>query len=527
MLKRFLKFLKHSDEEEIPDFEGSYLDYLLMCAQEGVEYELDMCKEHDPLLLVIAQILRVSMRNVWSVSLRRPLIDQHSPLKRTSPPPTPRRDLPTEELDVEEVELLTEEQELEEQDLIDEVEGDADESGVEHVDSAPAQDAQDVVSVDLDEEVQETTNEIDVQRLREEQDAALEHDLGEDDLPRVDKSEVLQAGRVFLGMLIENDRLPLDLQMGVDETMLARDLLVGYFVGHQNFEAKAQKLLRVVEQKFSEGQFSQARILLQLFQTDRDTRIRNDRNIFYEDMIQRLGIRRRHPISDAFIQEFEAFSPQDDHFMEWLSEQLFVHMNAFVRDEADVDIWERVGAKSSLPGASESLLRFLPPRRWRPVTSDVEAQRVLMRRHVNTDTLANYITNQMRTCYFVLRAVGDTGLETYLDAFFDWTEAQFEFNATLIFPELYRRSMGDIDMMRTIFVDLYQRFFKEEAEAKLEAFTDEDYTRALHNAIALIQSSDPNEVPPGHYDFGGFVFDQLLGMKYPVVEFAFKVHRMT
>lgn len=499
MLKRFLKFLKGSEEEGLPDYDGSYLDFLLEQTRPGVEAELEVCPEHDPLLLVIAEILRVSMADVWSDTLRRPLIDQHSPLKRTTstPPPPPDPDAPnTEELDADELEEI--------------------------------EDEFDIVS----ETPQDTTDEYDVAELREESSEAQNGDFGEDGLPRVDTREVLQAGRVFLGMLIENDRLPVDLQLGIEETGLARDLLVGYFVGHQNFEAKAQKLLRVVEQKFSEGQFSQARILLQLFQTDRDTRIRNDRNIFYEDMIQRLGIRRRHPVSTTLLDAFEGLArPAEDkldappyELMSWLSEHLFVRMHLFVRDEAHVEVWSKLGDASSLPGASENLLRFLPPRRWRPLHEQTAPMQGLVRLHINTDSLATYIINHVRTCYFVLRAVGDTGLEGFLDSFFDWCEAHFEFNATLLFPELYRRSMADVDMMQGIFQELYARHFKVVAEEKL---ADLDVEALMEGAIARIRRCNVNDIPPGNYDFGGFVFDELFQVEYPTAEFAFKVHRLT
>lgn len=91
MLKRFLKFFKN-DDQEAPEFEGSYLDFLLTQVEPGVIAELDDCEEHDPLLLVIAEILRISMRGAWSPTIRRPLIDEHSPRsssKHAPPPPPP------------------------------------------------------------------------------------------------------------------------------------------------------------------------------------------------------------------------------------------------------------------------------------------------------------------------------------------------------------------------------------------------------------------------------------------------------
>ncbi|MEM1347843.1 MAG: hypothetical protein AAGI01_04745, partial [Myxococcota bacterium] len=435
MLKRFLQFFKTHDDEDMPHFEGSYLDFVLEQSKPGVIGELEACREHDPLLLIIAEILRVSMEGTWSTTLRRPLIDQHSPLHRpnqASPPPPPSALEETGEFETLVVDDAAESDapdEDESKDTSEEPTGPeakheaqedtapVDEDEAESLDEAMILEEDDLTETEehfpppLEAgRHNEDTAQFDAVDV-EEGIARDDEDLGEDGQPRVDKSEVLQAGRVYLGMLIENDRLPVDLHLGMEETLLARDLLVGYFVGHQDFETKAQKLLRIVEQKFSEGQFSQARILLQLFQTDRDTRIRNDRNIFYEDMIQRLGIRRRHPVSEALQQEFEELAHPDDpsthvnslELLAWLDAHLFIKMNIFVRQPDQVAQWLEVGHASSLPGAADNLMRYLPPRRWRSAILQPAPLDQLIAEHVNNETLSLYIINLMRTCYFVLR----------------------------------------------------------------------------------------------------------------------------
>jgi hypothetical protein len=529
MLKRFLKFFKGQEDVALPEFDGSYLDFLLMHSHEGVARELEQCPGHDPLLLVIAEILRVSMEGVWSETIRRPLRDQHSPTgPAPAPPPPPPVSEVVEEVDGEEFEVLEEDS-----DLIEEI---VDQDDFEEV-------AEDAEGVEVDDDEVDTSvvseaevlSQIDGSLLAAEETVAADEKVGADQKPRVDQREVLQAGRVFLGMLIENDRLPLELQLGVEETMLARDLLVGYFVGHEDFEEKAQRLLRVVEQKFSEGLFSQARILLQLFQTDRDTRIRNDRNIFYEDMIQRLGIKRRHTVSQELVAAWgELASPDDDsadvepeELLTWLAERLFVKMHVFTRDMEAVKGWTEVGGLSELPGATENLLRYLPPRHWRQAHGNEAGLKRAIRAHINIDTLATYLTNQTRTCYFVLRAVGDTGLEGYLDSYFDFTSQQLDVNATAMLPELYRRSMGDADMMKSVFDDLYARTLKLAAEDVLESWTDAQVDAAIDDAMEYLRRCDVNEVPPGSYDLGGFVFDRLFDVSYPSREFAFKLHRLT
>jgi hypothetical protein len=355
-----------------------------------------------------------------------------------------------------------------------------------------------------------------------------------DGRPRVDTEEVLQAGRVFLGLLIENDRLPVELQLSVAETTLARDLLLGYFVGNDDFEAKARQLLTLVEQKFGEGLFSQARILLQLFHTDEQTRVNNDRNLFYEDMILRLGIRRRHRMSASEIDRFnalleEAKSPQGiSSLCQWLSETCLIAFHCFNRDPDEVVRWRDLIDASTREGAEENFLKYLPPRRWRPVGhyADLDPVQQLVR-HVSEDTARGFVIAQLKTCYFVLRAVGDTGLEGYLDTFFDWTDNTFGINGTSLMPRLYQRSMMDPDPMANILREIYDDTFAAPTVELLDSWSDGDVEEAAFAAFERFSNYDLGEIAPGYYDLGAFVYDELFDVSYPSTEFAFKIHRLT
>lgn len=527
MLKRFLKFFKPSEEEELPQFEGSYLDYLLREARPGVAKELDLCSEHDPLLLVVVQVLRGSMRGVWSDTLIRPLQDQHSPKRpaATAQPPKPPKapTAPATTLDDESSGILDDDVEL-----LDEAD--------EEEDAPGSDDRAEVNSAELGAQVTApNTGATPSQAYPPGHELGqADSEVGDDGRPRADRKEVLQAGRVFLGMLIENDRLPPELQLGVEEILLARDLLMSYFMGSQNFESRAQKLLKIVEQKFSEGLFSQSRILLQLFQTDPKTRVRNDRNIFYEDMIQRFGIKRRRPVAPEILEEFEGFrsgqiSEETNHeFLRWIEDHLYIKTHLFMRHQDQVTAWRNVASKSTLPQASESLLRYLPPRRWRPIYAHPTMSLAQMAAlHVGPDTMSTYVMTQLQTCYFVLRAVGDTGLEAYLDSFFNWTDSCFQLNGTVFLPELYRRSMADSDAMRVVFQDLYDRYFRQRAERLLASYNEEQIAQAFERTLTKLRHINVNDISPGNYNLGGLLLDELLGMSYPSAEFAFKVHRLS
>ncbi len=543
MLKRFLKFFKQEEVQPLPEFEGSYLDFLLKQIEPGVRHELELCPEHDPVLVVITQLLRVSMKGIWSEALRRPLLDAPRPQAPTSPPPPPappRSAPPARPADAlpevaQQVEVADEavtQDEAPQASDFDAARDAARDDAPTPPDAEAARDEEHPTTVELEEGEAELLED---DSLIESSTASLEEETGPDALLRVDRKEVLQAGRVYLGMLIENDRLPPELQLGLEETLLARDLLIGYFIGNQHFEERAQRLLKIVEQKFSEGLFSQARILLQLFQTDRKTRIRNDRNIFYEDMIQRFGIRRRRPISQELMQQFKELTrakkvgPDElTSSLVWMEHHLQIRAHLFVRQSDQVARWQQLAGLVAQPAAAESLMRYLPPRRWRGVAAHApQPLSELVRAHLNADTLASYVINHMQTCYFVLRAVGDTGLEAYLDTFFDWTNKGLGCNATLVLPELYRRSMGDTDLMRAIFQDLYDRTLREAAEQALQRFDEAAIEAATREALRKMSQVDVNQIAPGNYNLGGFVYDQLFKLNYPSPEFAFKVHRLT
>ena len=487
MLKRIFQLFKTDGHETPPDFSGSYLDYLLSTIELQVRAELEACPGHDPLLLTIAEILRASMPGVWHDGVRRPLVESSG----DTPPPVPGGAPPPP------------------------APGGLDEDS--EIDDFEEFEDSDILTEELD---------FDGESLGESSSAGAT----QGERPRLDEPQVLQAGRVYLGMLIENDRLPPMLQLGLSELVLSRDLLIGYFVGAQRFEDKASQLLRVIEEKFSESLFSQARILLGLFQAERATRIRNDRNIFYEDMIQRLGIRRRHAVSAERVAERDALGVEGrDQMIElarWYADALSVQLHTLGRAPEAVDAWTELGALADAD-ASE-LLRFVPPRRWRPLAErEPGTIDAALAEHAGPDAVSAYVVRQMRTCYFVLRAPGNTGLESYLDAYFDWMGDALDFDATLILPEIYRRSMGEFDAMGQIFQDLYDVHLREKVAALLADLTEERRADAADRAAHALLSAALDQVPPGNYDLGGFLFDALFSIEYPTPEFAFKIHRLT
>ena len=574
MFKRFLKFFRGEEAAPAESFEGSYLDHLLTRVEPLVKEQLEDCPDHDPLLLVVVGILRQTMMGAWSPLLRTPLHDSQSPGQRPSLRPDDviatnefpaavvgdaDQDLETVDDGLTLADVMGEDEagklvaaaKGEDEAEADEAEATADEALDDTIDPPPMPrgtrkteeiDAEEVRLASLQATLVETAELDRVERDPPEADPTVEIDQERvfaaqqqaDGRPRIDSEEVLQAGRVFLGLLIENDRLPMELQLSVAETTLARDLLLGYFVGNDDFEEKARKLLTLVEQKFGEGMFSQARILLQLFHTDEQTRVNNDRNLFYEDMILRLGIRRRHRMGSEELQRFktlvdEVRSPQGaSAVISWMASACMINLHSFNRDDEQVSTWNALLEHAALDEAVDTFLRYLPARRWRQAAQADESTAVAsVIDHVNLDTARDYVISQIKTCYFVLRAVGDTGLEGFLDTFFDWSTDTFGLDGTRLMPELYKRSMMDPEPMDSILRDIYETYYAERTAELVGELNDDGITEALYDALTKIGDCDLAEIAPGYYDVGAFVFDELFGVTYPTSEFPFKVHRLT
>lgn len=494
MLKRFLQLLKGSPEPPA-DFDGSYLDHVLQQIYPRVAQRMADCPAHDPLLVVVAEVLLQTVPHIWEADYKGPLRDAGSPARLPPPPPGKQpTTTPTAEL------------------------SSTEETAGFH---SPADD----------------TSELDIRLAIPAVAEEIASKSGARSI-RLDNEDVLHNGRVLLTMLLNNDRLPPGQQLTVSELMLASELWIGFMLHNDSLDAQAQKLLQLIEQKFSDGQFSQARLLLQLFQTDRATLINNDRNLFYEDMILRVGIRRRHTVSNEIKSAIRtrALATTDTlsdenirNLFDYLKEHLFMEFHLFTRPPEEVEHWRTIARLSTLPQAVPYLLGQLPPRRWRNPDGKTDSRSIamLVREHIVAPMLREYVIRQMKTTYFILRAVGSTGLENYLDSFFDWSEQLFGVDATGYLSEIYTRTMGQDEMITSIFNDLYDRHYKSTAEQLLTKLDAPRVEKLLAEAIQRIATCDMNEVAPGNYSLGGFVFDALTQMSYPTPDFAFKLHRLT
>ena len=342
-----------------------------------------------------------------------------------------------------------------------------------------------------------------------------------------------QAARAYFSVLVENERLPLGEQLEAHELELLRGLLNDYFRGDEEVRMRANEVLSLIERKFSQGAFSQARILLQIFETDHETRLNNERNLFYEDSIMRLGVRRRHEVDrderDDIRKRFSTASIVRDADLKKLlgaiSKEYYIKLCLAQRDPAAEETWQDLF--TAHPEAAERLLRYVPPVRWRSVDT-IEGLSVFeqSRLYLSPQVLQEHILRLIKMAYFLLLASGDTGFEDYIYCLTEWMRSHLDIAPLRVLPRLHRRSVLDELSLREVLDELYLSDIASAVEERVD-ISEKKLKAAWMKLFAAFATMDINEIPPGHYDLSGFLLDQVLDFKQPEPYFGFKLYRLS
>ena len=365
---------------------------------------------------------------------------------------------------------------------------------------------------------------------------------------------LLKAGRAYFTLLAENDRLPPEQQLTPQELALPRNLLLAFFVGQDSLQQRAQDVLSLIEHKFAERAFPQATLLLQLFETDQTTRVQNERKLFYEDMIQRLGVRRRDPLSQregTLIRDhFAAIaadlatpkpydpdktqpesSPQDitplTRSFTWLADQYHLRFCLLLSSDAERADWHEISRMGDARHAA-AFERAVPPLRWRAVQDHGPAPLLsLVSRHITPQTLKDHLQTLTKACYFILLAVGDTGLEGFIDTYFRWLQDRLKVDGTAFIDRLHREStLGERALQETLDA-IHDEFFAQPLAQLRQDFTPLQLHQASLRLSQQLSQADLSEIAPGHFNLGGFFLDHLLDIPHPSPEFSFRLHRLT
>lgn len=346
---------------------------------------------------------------------------------------------------------------------------------------------------------------------------------------------VLQGSRVLLAAFLDNDRLPPRQQLTVAELITGAEMWVHVLAGAPDIERRIKRIARMVEGKFSQNRFSHARLLLRLLPANRETRVNNDRQLFYEDMIYRFGIRGADeelvPESEEVGEAFEDVEFDDDEVIraafETLEQRTGVEMHLYTRDPDDIQRWRELFEPEMASGADAQVLGMIPPRCWRRIDGE-QARTVadLLDEHLVEPMLRRYVLSHFKTAYFVLRTVGDTGLESYLDSFFDWADEQLDVDAVGLLPEIHRRISTEGEMVEPVFDEMYDRHFAQPVSELVDELRDRDLSELFDGAVEAMFLAGPSQADEGAYNFGGFVLDAYLEFDYPEPDFPYRLHRL-
>ena len=336
------------------------------------------------------------------------------------------------------------------------------------------------------------------------------------------------AARAYLSILIDNEHLPGQAQLNESELGTLRELLFSYFGGEENANEKGSEVLALIERKFANDEFSQARILLQIFETNNDTRQNNERNLFYEEMILRLeGTRAKaRAISAETVENVTRDDADDDVVLKAFSELEQtgnVRFYLYIREPADVERWR--DALSPLgEDVSRYLLDYIPIVRWRKIGSPDMPIQDQIGLHLTFDMLRRYVQQKLRMCYFILLANGNTEYEWFIFSFSKWSREHFGVDVCEVFPMIHRSGILDGMCLQEILdVAVDQFYARRMNEISVPA---EQLEKAYRAVLKQIFGSDLSQVPAGNYNFGDFVLDWILPFDYKNPMFAFQLHSM-
>ena len=579
MLKEFFNIFRDGDEEptkavEHPHLEAmddakyddsTYLDFLFERLRPRVEERLQEHPDSDPMLELATGVLVELFPDYWEVS-SEPLQDQWTlgsgppaeappttkppappadggpPQPPGSPPeaPSPPTPPPADEV-------------AEFADEIDAVEPTGEPETTEP-DSAPDEPEEAVSDGDTEE-----IHDIDDLGVAEEESVGADppagfvsslDDTAEFEPPPVTRAStssqlwpmalsepaVLHGARVLLAVLLDNDRLPEPQQLSVAEIAMAADVWAHLIARASNVDEQVQQLAQLVEEKFGTDQFSQARLLLKLFPTNRETRLNNDRQLFFEDMIMRMGVRRQKTDGASAgpeLRERLAELELDDDasirsVFSSLTDEVGLRLHVYTRRPSEVDRWRRLVEVTGRSEVVSDVLDTIPPRRWRGAASDEDRTvRTALREHLVRPMVRNYVIEHLKTCYFVLRTVGDTGLESYLDPFFDWSVSALDRNALEFLDGVHEQIATEQELMDSVFGRVYDDYYREPVREAVSNLGDDELSDAFSTAVERMGNSDLSQIAAGHFDLGGFVLDAYFDFEYPEPEFPFKIHRLT
>jgi hypothetical protein len=364
--------------------------------------------------------------------------------------------------------------------------------------------------------------------------ALLEAEKRHIDAPDLDNEATLGAIKAYFSLLGENDALPPSGQLNARELRLTRQLLLSSAAGIDAASDHSEKVLSLLEDKFNGGKYTQAGLLLRLFETTPARERNNERTLFYEEMFSRFGVLRLNRIPKYLCDRYrEALAGDEDALARiagaaaWLAENAGVHFNILYRSPDEVSAWRESVAGTAQTDELGTALPKLPPARWRNVGEYMTNGLVTgLREYFLSGAVFAYSRHLLKVCYFIVLVTGKTGYETFLNDFFSWVARNYDYPGTRLLPELHRRTtLGDEGLASGLDAVLADQI-GERSGPLMASLTDEAITKSLSLLAKDLEAIDPNDIPPGEYDLTGLLLDRCTGLTSEDPKHLFRVHRI-
>ncbi len=336
------------------------------------------------------------------------------------------------------------------------------------------------------------------------------------------------AARAYLSILIENEHLPVAHQLSESDLECLKQLFMGYFCKSDDVNAKGAQVLSLIERKFGSGEFSQARILLQIFETNEETRLNNERNLYYEEMISRLDmvLGKNKGIQHVLVDAAVADNASDEAIIKALNaieRENDAHFCLYLIDQAETTQW--MDALDSIePEIRDYIMEYIPVIHWSPIGLLAEPIGSQIGRHMTFEMLRRHVQNKLRMCYFLLLASGNTGYEWFIFAFTEWSRIIFGVDVREVLPMLHRCSVVESMCFQEVLDIVTDRFYGPAMNRV--TMTPEDLDIAYRKVIQRLLANDACDIPKGSYSFGDFILDELLPFDYEDPSFAFRLYNM-
>lgn len=325
-------------------------------------------------------------------------------------------------------------------------------------------------------------------------------------------------GRLWYDFIARHDVLPPDSQLPQESLLVARELVTAFAQGSSRTRSSARKVLQLVDQSFQSGNLALCEVLLALFDTEKETRRHNERNVFFDRYTRRMFHQRRKLLSPAEISEFrhlahDGHGARDEEWVRSTLSWMATHAGiVFATKQSDPEMVLRFDALSNPQRqALRSVLRIgMPYERFRPLGPDVAltevARRMVIRlvQHGPRDNMKH----ALEAAYFVALSAGKNESDELLFEMDPWLAQTIGVDTPTILARVHRASRAEESLLR----DALDLALNEEASRWVFAsrFTTTQVGAIIESLPRRLRDLDIQSVPEGLYDLEQFVGDLAI-----------------